>query len=110
MGIRLAKCAGIALESEGGKDGGVKGIRNYISDLLLHGVIGVNTHEQKNHQQILFNLAWEGANPDAHVAIAAMVEDIVTSSSYKLVETLAGEIAKTAISLDVDHVDVTLEK
>ncbi len=96
--------------------------KSHIRDLKVQCVIGVNPEERNKKQDVIFNItlfsdqknAAESDNINSTVdydAAAEKVRRFVEGSSCKLIETLAGAVAK--LLLDIDGVlacNVILDK
>ncbi len=93
-----------------------------IRDLALKAVIGIETREREEAQEVLINLtieynALEAARSDDikdavdYKAVEQAVVDLVGSSRFNLVERMAAEILKV-VTVDprVDFASVTIDK
>ena len=96
--------------------------RILIKDLFLRTIIGINSDERANRQDVLINLALEtdtraaGESDDIADAVnyrtvAKQVIDLVENSRFFLVERMAEEIAKLCLADErVARVSVRIEK
>ncbi len=97
--------------------------RVIIRDLLVQGIIGINSDERKSRQDILVNIAmWAdtraaGASDDIDDAVnyrtvaKAIIDHIENSEPY-LVERLAADLVRLCFEADprVQAVELTVEK
>lgn len=94
-----------------------------VRDLRASGVHGVLVHEREHAQPFSVDVdAWFDAAPAAasdaladtidYGALATLVADTVASTSFSLLETLAGELARRVLAADarIDRVSVTVRK
>jgi dihydroneopterin aldolase len=94
-----------------------------LRGLRLAGVVGVLAHEQAQPQpleldlDVHLDLASAGASDELtdtvdYGALCAVVELVVTSTSYALLERLAGHVAEAVLAADVrvDAVTVSVRK
>lgn len=93
-----------------------------IQDLLLRCIVGINPDERKNKQDVVLNITLfadltKAAGTDDiddtvnYRTIKNQVIELVESSSFYLVEKLAGEIARVCLRNDrVEAVRVSVEK
>jgi len=93
-----------------------------IQDLLLRCIVGINPDERENKQDVVLNITLfadltKAAASDEiddtvnYRTIKNQVIELVESSSFYLVEKLAGEIAEVCLGNDlVEAVRVSVEK
>ncbi len=93
-----------------------------IEDLLLRCIVGINPDERENKQDVVLNitlfadLTKAAASDDIddtvnYRTIKNQVIELVESSSFYLVEKLAGEIARVCLRNDlIEAVRVSVEK
>lgn len=93
-----------------------------ISDLLLRAIVGINSDERVNRQDVLLNIALDcdtrlaATSDDINDAInyrtlTKQVIDLVEGSQFHLVETLVEHVAQLCLSdARVSRVSVRVEK
>ena len=93
-----------------------------IKDLALRCIIGINTEERREKQDVIINatlyadLSKAGKSDDFedtidYKAVKLKILGLVETSSFYLVEALAENIANTCLGFDgVEQADVSVEK
>jgi D-erythro-7,8-dihydroneopterin triphosphate epimerase len=102
--------------------GGLTLDRVEIKDLLLRGIIGINSEERRDRQDIVINIVmWSDFRPAAarddvnetvnYRTITKRIIEHVENSQYYLVETLAQSIAEICLQdAHVQRVQVGVDK
>jgi FolB domain-containing protein len=93
-----------------------------ISDLLLRTIIGINEEEREKKQDVLINISMDvdlkaAGNSDEiadavnYRTITKEIIELVESSRFQLVETMAHEVARICLSDErVESANVRIEK
>jgi FolB domain-containing protein len=101
---------------------GIHSDRIEIKDLLLRGLIGINSEERRDRQDLLINVVmWSDFHTAAttdnvndtvnYRTITKSIIEHVENSQYYLVETLAERIAEICLQdAHVQHVQVSVDK